>query len=679
MEWLSRLSPDCLCAYMDGSGAVESRSAWGFTVYFDGTAINLELSNSGSLTGAKVYDAEIHCAMAALEAITTNLRNHHISTIYECYLFNPKARPKTWANRRSFASKQRLFNLATEPEKRKQLEKELGHRLPREILELPAQESSSAVETSNYENLYDDNYITESQTSYDRSEPELSYMLALTTSQTSLPYKDWWVFDSGSGRHICNNRDSFHILKPLKTHQIIKTGRGDCQVEGVGTMVLQVTTLNGQGELKIEGVLFVPDFMVNIVSMDRIKDQMLIWDHSENWLTHWNSSRTPVVKIWNQYNQKFIAKKAIHPYQTKLVTDIPESISIDLILQNSSYATKVSTMRKISSSDVVIWHHRLGHPEPNTIKKLHDSVVGAKITGSYDGICEGCLLAKSKRIVSRIPADKEKDYSNRMHVDLIVFSNAWNGDNYAIHAYNAKGRGHMVDTIPTKDQLTLCRSVSNMISQLRTKGRNIEYLHSDNEKGFGNKFKQILKDIGIKFEPTVPYTPEQNGFAESTGNCICVVARALRIHSGFPDELWPELVHTAVYLLNRTPNRGLNWLTPFEKYRGIKPDISNLKIIGCRAFVHIPRQKRLASEKLAERAWIGYLIGFEAHTIWRIWHPKSREVVRVRDVVFQEDHLYPDDRKKSENPIEIDQFPSLPGPSIDNIINNPLLNRWNLI
>ncbi|KAI0991320.1 hypothetical protein K3495_g16867, partial [Podosphaera aphanis] len=220
---------------------------------------------------------------------------------------------------------------------------------------------------------------------------------------------------------------------------------------------------------------------------------MLIWDHSENWLTHWNSSRTPAVKIWNQYNQNFIAKRAIHPYQTKLVTDIPESISIDLILQNSSYATKVSTMRKISSSDVVIWHRRLGHPEPNTIKKLHDSVVGAKITGSYDGICEGCLLAKSKRIVSRIPADKGKDYWNRMHVDLIVFSNAWNGDNYAIHAYDAKGRGHMVDTIPTKDQLTLCRSVSNMISQLRTEGRNIEYLHSDNEKGFGNKFKQMLK------------------------------------------------------------------------------------------------------------------------------------------------------------------------------------------
>ena len=113
--------------------------------------------------------------------------------------------------------------------------------------------------------------------------------------------------------------------------------------------------------------------------MDRLKEQMLIWDHSENWLTRWDATRTPEVKILNQYNQNFIAKDACYPIQTKRVIDIPESISVDLILQNPSLATK------ISSADVVIWHRRLGHLDPNTVIKLNDSVVGAKITGSYDG------------------------------------------------------------------------------------------------------------------------------------------------------------------------------------------------------------------------------------------------------------------------------------------------------
>lgn len=56
-------------------------------------------------------------------------------------------------------------------------------------------------------------------------------------------------------------------------------------MEGVGTLVLKVETQNGPGNLKIEGILFVPSFMANIVSMDRIRDQILIWNHSDSWLT----------------------------------------------------------------------------------------------------------------------------------------------------------------------------------------------------------------------------------------------------------------------------------------------------------------------------------------------------------------------------------------------------------
>ena len=78
-----------------------------------------------------------------------------------------------------------------------------------------------------------------------------------------------------------------------------------------------MTTPNGLGIVKVEEVLFVPNFMVNIISMDRIRDQFLIWYHAENWLTKWNADRTPVIKIWNQYNQNFIGKEVIMPMKTK--------------------------------------------------------------------------------------------------------------------------------------------------------------------------------------------------------------------------------------------------------------------------------------------------------------------------------------------------------------------------
>lgn len=136
-----------------------------------------------------------------------------------------------------------------------------------------------------------------------------------------------------------------------------------------------------------------------------------------------------------------------------------------------------------------------------------------------------------------------------------------------------------------------------MIRQIRGDGHNVQYVHSDNEEGFATRFQEMLKSEGIIFEPTVTYTPEQKGFAESSGNRICVVARALRIQSGLPEDLWPELVRTAVYLLNRTSTKGLGRETPYEKYKGHKPDVSNLKIIGCLAFVHIPKQKKSSINK----------------------------------------------------------------------------------
>lgn len=104
----------------------------------------------------------------------------------------------------------------------------------------------------------------------------------------------------------------FWTFKSLNSIQIIATGAGNCNIEGVVSIVLRVSTPSGLGKFRIENVLYVPKFTTYIVPMDRARDQMLIWDHSENWLTNWDTRRTPVIKIWNLYFQNFIAKEAIY-------------------------------------------------------------------------------------------------------------------------------------------------------------------------------------------------------------------------------------------------------------------------------------------------------------------------------------------------------------------------------
>ena len=105
---------------------------------------------------------------------------------------------------------------------------------------------------------------------------------------------------------------------------------------------------------------------------------------------------------------------------------------------------------------------------------------------------------------------------------------------------------------------------------------------------------------------------------------------------------WVEAVNTAVYLKNRSPIRIIESKTPFEALYGYKPTIKNLRIFGCKAFVHIPKEDR---RKLASKAirctFIGYCSSYKAY---RLFNPSSHKIFVSRDVKFHEqDNEEPDE------------------------------------
>src|SRR6266853_2123586 len=46
----------------------------------------------------------------------------------------------------------------------------------------------------------------------------------------------------------------------------------------------------------------------------------------------------------------------------------------------------------------------------------------------------------------------------------------------------------------------------------------------------------------------------------------------------------------ATHVYNRTPMRCLKWDTPYTLLNGKAPDIFHLKVFGCSAYVHIPKE-----------------------------------------------------------------------------------------
>ncbi|KMQ85202.1 copia protein [Lasius niger] len=101
--------------------------------------------------------------------------------------------------------------------------------------------------------------------------------------------------------------------------------------------------------------------------------------------------------------------------------------------------------------------------------------------------------------------------------------------------------------------------------------------------------------------------------------------------------LWAEAVNTAVYILNRTLSSQVDNITPFEMWTGKKPDLSNLRIFGSDAFVHVPKQLR---GKLDSKAKKMMLVGYKGNSgIYRLYDPGTKRVIEVRDVIFNEKNI----------------------------------------
>lgn len=166
-------------------------------------------------------------------------------------------------------------------------------------------------------------------------------------------------------------------------------------------------------------------------------------------------------------------------------------------------------------------------------------------------------------------------------------------------------------------------------------GKRISRLRCDNGGEYvGREFKKFCKKKGIQIEWTTPYSPEQNGVSERMNRTLVEKVRSMLCDSGVGKELWGPAIQTAAYLVNRSPASALgNRKTPYEVWEGRKPNVRNLRAFGADVHVHIPKERR---KKLDAKSWKGIFVGY-APCGYRVWDPKHKRIVVVRDVVFVED------------------------------------------
>ena len=86
---------------------------------------------------------------------------------------------------------------------------------------------------------------------------------------------------------------------------------------------------------------------------------------------------------------------------------------------------------------------------------------------------------------------------------------------------------------------------------------------------------------------------QQIGVSERVGRTLCAMVRCMHIDSVLSPFLRAELIVAAPYICNRIPHSALNIETPYRKLYGKDADLSHLKIIGARVFIHIKNPNKL--------------------------------------------------------------------------------------
>ena len=81
---------------------------------------------------------------------------------------------------------------------------------------------------------------------------------------------------------------------------------------------------------------------------------------------------------------------------------------------------------------------------------------------------------------------------------------------------------------------------------------------------------------------------------------------ALLVSSFAPNNLWGEALLTACFLQNRIPHKKTG-LSPYELWKGYKPNLKYLRVWGCLAKVMLldPKKRKIGS-KTSDCLFIGY-------------------------------------------------------------------------
>ena len=220
----------------------------------------------------------------------------------------------------------------------------------------------------------------------------------------------------------------------------------------------------------------------------------------------------------------------------------------------------------------------MGHLGYKNLLRLNQQAEDVDIKGPPPNeICGECMKGRQQRRPSKTPMTKATGAIHRVHSDLMgPFPTTRRGERYLMIIKDDYSGAQWVYPLRTKNQAFASFKGFKTLLENQIKER-IKFFRSDGGGEFNStEFQLYLRENGIKWEPSAPHTPEQNGKVERNNNTIMSSTRSMLKEKRLPSALWGEVAKTAAYLRNRAP--GIGDKTPYQMLNNARPRISRNRI-----------------------------------------------------------------------------------------------------
>jgi hypothetical protein len=440
-----------------------------------------------------------------------------------------------------------------------------------------------------------------------------------------------WMIDSGTSTHMTPHRSVFVNFRRCVLP--VSTATGDVfYTEGYGDVILHLLDQDSSGKmapLTLQKVWLAPDLRSSLISMSALdkadigtwtKNGMMTFKHQD---FYGPESTIGFATCEGEHYWLNCAgiDKIDHMIDCNLVTGSPNSV--------------FATQREIIPISIDLAHRRACHAGEERVRKMEIFADGVKLKKGA-GVtfpCAPCIKGKGHAL----PFGKERSIRSKpgefIHLDVWgpISIASHGGEHYFVTFTDDATRFTWLFLLKSRSQVT--EVYIQLETYLKTQFNYvIKKVHGDDAPEH-KPLAAYLASKGTVWDPTPPYTKQLNGVAEIKNRHLVEPLVAVMAEYQLPKYLWGLLLGGINYTMNRLYASKIG-MSPYEAFFGKKPNLSNLRALGCQCWFLIPKEKR--NTKLDPHMEEARLLAYDEGDNYVVYNVRTKKIERSRNVIFNE-------------------------------------------